>query len=347
MKSALLVTPQRYEVREFPDPVAPSDGLVIRVKMCGVCGSDLRRWHEGPHPGSEPVIGGHEIAGEVIEVGNQVTQFKVGDHVAIAPDVHCGHCYFCKRGLFNLCDNLSFLGITEGYHGGLAQKMLITSDVLANGIVHPMPQNMAMVEGVLAEPASSVLAAQDRAGISLGMTVLIMGGGPIGCLHIVIAKARGASVILSEPSQIRCEMAQRFNPDLILNPNLDDVKARTEEYTGGIGPDVIVCANPSAISQSQAVEIVRKAGKVILFGGLPKANPIAQLNSNLVHYGEIEIVGSFSYHPNYHALALDLISQKRILADELITHSFSLEQINEAFKTASSGKALKVVIETT
>jgi L-iditol 2-dehydrogenase len=346
MKAALLVAARNYEVREVPDPTAPADGLVLKVKACGVCGSDLRRWREGPPPGTEAVTGGHEIAGEVIEIGERVARFKVGDRLAVAPDVHCGYCYYCERSLFNLCDNLRFLGITPGYHGGLAQKLVLTGEMLANGIVHPMPVGMTMVEGALAEPASSVLAAQDRAGTDLGTTILVMGGGPIGCMHVVSAKARGASVILSEPNLERRALAYQFEPDLVLDPGTEDIKARVREFTGGVGPDVIVCANPAAICQTQAVEMVRKGGQVILFGGLPKANPMTSLDGNLIHYGEIQVIGSFSYHPTYHALALEVIHQKRIRSDQFVTHCYRLEQINEAFEMAASGQALKVVVDT-
>jgi L-iditol 2-dehydrogenase len=346
MKAALLVAPQKYEVREVPDPTAPPDGVVLRVGACGVCGSDLRRWREGPPAGTDAVIGGHEIAGEVIEVGERVTRYQVGDHLAVAPDVHCGTCYYCERGWFNLCDHLRFLGITPGFQGGLAQKMVLSGDVFANGVVHSMPAGMTMVEGALAEPASSVLACHDQAGTDLGQTVLVMGGGPIGCLHLVAARARGAAVILSEPSEERRAIAAQFEPDLVLDPTSDDIKARVRHFTGGVGPDVIICANPVAASQTQAVEVVRKGGKVILFGGLPKANPMTSLDGNLVHYGEIEVIGSFSYHPTYHALALKVIEQKRICADQLVTHCFPLEQINEAFQMAAGGKALKVVVDT-
>jgi len=203
-----------------------------------------------------------------------------------------------------------------------------------------------MLEGALAEPASSVLATQDRACIDLGQTVLVMGGGPIGCLHLVSAKARGAAAVLSEPNPERREIANQFAPDLVLDPSNEDIKARVRAFTGGVGPDVVICANPVAATQTQAVEIVRKGGKVILFGGLPKANPMTTLDGNLIHYGEIEIVGSFSYHPTYHALALEVIRQKRIRADQFITHSYPLSEINEAFEMAASGQALKVMINT-
>lgn len=344
MKSATLIAPMQFEVRSIPDPVLPADGLILQVKACGVCGSDLRRWKEGPLAGAEDLIAGHEIAGIVVAVGAQVSAYRLGDYLAVAPDIHCGHCYFCQRGLYNVCDDMHMLGITPGSQGGFAEQMVLAGNTLANGIVHRMPAGMPFQYGALAEPCSSVLATHDRVGTSLHDTVVVMGGGPIGCLHIAVAKARGARVILSEPSPVRREMARIFRPDLILDPATQDVVAMVREATEGRGADSAVCANPVAASQTQAVNLVRKRGKVILFGGLPKANPMTTFDGNRIHYGEIEVVGSFSYHPTYHALAIESLNRGVIPADQLITHTFPIDEVNSAFQTAASGEALKVQV---
>ena len=342
MKSAFITDIQKIEVRETADPVCPEDGLILVVKACGVCGSDLRRWKEGP--GTELVVGGHEIAGVVEAVGSKVSSYAVGDRLALAPDVHCGKCYFCRHGQFNLCDDLHLVGITPGYDGGLTEKMVLTAEILENGIVHHIPAGLDFAEASLAEPCSSVLSAHDHAGTDLGHTVLVMGGGPIGCLHIAVARARGAQVILSEPSEVRQNIAKEFDPVAIIDPFKEDLAARVQEITGGVGADIVVCANPVAATQTQAVEVVRKGGRVILFGGLPKVNPMTSMDGNRIHYGEIEVVGSFSYHPTYHQMALNVIQQGFVPAEKLITHRFPLHQINEAFEAASSGEALKVII---
>jgi L-iditol 2-dehydrogenase len=346
MKAAFLVGIREFEIRDVPEPIAPEDGLVLKVEACGVCGSDLRRWKEGPPQGVDGVVPGHEIGGVVTEVGSGITQYEPGDHLAIAPDIHCGQCYYCRRGMFNLCDTLHFLGITPGYPGGFAEKMVLTKEVLTLGVVHRMPDGLSFVEGALAEPCSSVLAAHQKAGTSLNDTVLVMGAGPIGCLHIVVAQARGARAIVSEPSEKRREMARRFRPEAVVDPFNEDLAACVGQLTGGLGADIVICANPVAATQTQAVEIVRKGGRVVLFGGLPKADPMTTLDSNRIHYGEIEVVGAFSYHPAFHELALDALERKLISADLLVSHSFDLEEIVEAFETAASGEGLKVMVIT-
>jgi L-iditol 2-dehydrogenase len=344
MKAAFLTAPKALELREIPDPVAPADGLVLDVKACGICGSDLRRWKEGPPKGVAGMIPGHEAAGVVAETGKAQTCYAVGDHVAIAPDIHCGRCYYCQKGWYNLCDEIRFIGVTPGLPGALAQKLLLTGEILANGIVHRMPEGMSFAEGGLAEPCCSVLACHERAGTGRGTMVVVLGAGPIGCLHIVVAKARGASVVISEPSPIRRQLAERCGPDAVVDPAVEDLGARVRQMTAGVGADIVICANPIAETQTEAVQIVRKRGKVILFGGLPKANPMVALDSNRIHYGEIEVVGSFSYHPMMHERALDLIHRKVIRADLLVTHTFGLPEIGRAFEAAAAGEALKVVV---
>jgi len=346
VKAAFLTAPRTLELRDTPDPVAPDDGLVLDVKACGICGSDLRRWKEGPPKGAAGMIPGHEAAGVVVETGKAQTCYAVGDHVAIAPDIHCGRCYYCQRGWYNLCDEIRFIGVTPGLPGALAQKLVLTGEILANGIVHRMPEGMSFAEGGLAEPSCSVLACHERAGTGRGAVVVVLGAGPIGCLHIIVAKARGASVVISEPSPIRRRLAERCGPDAVVDPTAEDLRTRVWQMTSGVGADIVICANPIAETQTQAVQIVRKRGKVILFGGLPKANPMVTLDSNRIHYGEIEVVGSFSYHPTMHERALDLIHRKVIKADLLVTHTFGLNDVGKAFETAAAGEALKVVVTT-
>jgi len=350
VKAAFLVDRHTYVVREIPDPAVPEDGVVLAVEACGVCGSDLRRWREGPPVGAgsldgySGIISGHEVGGTVVAVGPAVCDFSVGDRLAIAPDIHCGTCFYCRRGMVNLCDTLHFLGITPGYPGGFAEKLVLTHEVIKQGIVHRIPDGLSSLHAALAEPMSSVLACHDRAGTDLDHTVAIMGAGPIGCLHVAIARSRGARVLISEPSPRRLDYARRFGPDVATDLVGEAFVASVLALTDGRGADIVVCANPVAATQTHAVEAVRKGGRVVLFGGLPKAASMTTLDANRIHYGEIEVVGAFSYQPTMHALALDVLSRGLIPADDMITHTYPLADIAEAFEVAASGEGLKVVI---
>ena len=168
---------------------------------------------------------------------------------------------------------MTMIGITPGFDGGLAEYCVLPAHALAGGTIHQMPPSLSFAQGALGEPLSSVQACHADLGTTLGDTVLVMGAGPIGCLHTVIAHLRGARVILSEPNALRREMAAPFAPELVLDPTTQDVVAEVRAFTQGRGADSAICANPVAATHQQAVEAVRKRGAVVLFGGLPKAAP--------------------------------------------------------------------------
>jgi len=344
VKAAFLMGPQEIDLRDVSEPACPKDGLVLKVEACGICGSDLRRWRQGTSDNTVGIVPGHEIAGVVADVGPRAKGYAVGDRLAVAPDIHCGRCYYCQRGMYNLCDELHFLGVTEGYPGGFAEKVVLPREVLTNGIVHRMHRDLSPIEGALAEPCSSVLAAHDKAGTSLDDTVLVIGAGPIGCLHVVVAQLRGAQVIVSQTSTKRRQLARGFAPEAVVDPRSEDLGERVRSLTDGLGADIVICANPVAETQAQAVEIVRKGGRVILFGGLPRAHPMTTLDGNRIHYGEINVVGGFSYPPRFHQLALDMMQRGLISADLIVTHTFSLGDIHAAFEVAASGQGLKVMV---
>lgn len=345
MKAAFLTGPQTLELREVPDPAVPPDGLVLQVRACGVCGSDLRRWREGPPTGVAHLVQGHELAGVVTAVGPGAPRFQTGDALAVAPDIHCGTCWYCRHARFNLCTSLRLLGITPGLDGGFAEYVALDGEVLRHGIVHRLPEGLGFHAGGLAETLSSVLASHHQCGTSLGETVVVMGAGPIGCLHTVIARARGAAVLVAEPNPFRRLGAERFRPDAIIDVTRTDVVSEVLRLTGGLGADVVICANPVAATQTQAVELARRGGRIVLFGGLPKTSPLVTLNANRIHYGEQQVLGSFSYHPSFHEEALRTLARGVVNVADFVTHTRPLSRIAEAFAIAASGEALKVMVE--
>jgi len=278
------------------------------------------------------------------DVGPQVGRFKIDDRLAVAPDIHCGQCHYCRRGWFNLCVDLKLLGITPELPGGFAERVVLPGALLTNGIVHPMPASLTFAAGAFAETLSSVLASHHNCGTSLGETVVVMGAGPVGCLHIAVAQARGARVMVAEPNPVRRQAAGKFSPDMVLDVTAVDVAAEVKRGTGGIGADVVICANPVAATQTQAVEMARRGGRIVLFGGLPKADPMTRLDGNLIHYGERVVMGAFSYHPRFHEEALRMLARRVLKAEMFITHTRPLARIAEAFAIAQSGEALKVMV---
>lgn len=342
MKAAVFEDVEKIVVREVPDPVCDAGSIVVKVEACGLCGSDIRNFHAGLRSGAKGQIMGHELSGAVVQADASVSRFAVGEAVAIAPDVSCGVCYYCRRGLVNLCVDHRMIG--THWPGGFAQFIQLPAEVLAHGMVHRMPEGLSWAQGALAEPASSVLAAQQNAGIGLGDTVLIIGDGPIGCMHSEVARARGAACVIMV-GLTRLAQARAFAPDALIDAASQDPVAEVKKLTDGLGADVAIVATPVGKTQAQAVEAVRKRGTVILFGGLPKNAPTATLNTNLIHYNEIRVVGAFSYPAYMHETALAVIKAGRIDANKHFTRTVSLEGIVDGIRAAEAGEALKVLVK--
>ena len=342
MKAAVFEGIEKMVVRDVPMPQCEADGILVKVEVCCICGGDMRNFHTGLRYGIERQIMGHEIAGIVEEAGSNVTRFKVGDKVAIAPDVSCGECYYCKRGLVNLCVNHKMLG--TNWPGGFAQYIYLPAEVLNRGFVEHVPDELGFEEAAMSEPASSVIACQEYNNVSLGDTVVIIGDGPIGCLHIEVARARGASKIIMV-GLTRLESVPQFKPDYIIDSASQNPVEEVLKITGGLGADIVICAAPVTMIQEQGLEMVRKRGKVVLFGGVNKNNPMTSLNSNLIHYNEITVVGAFSYPATGLLKAVNMIAEGRISAKKFVTKSVKLHEIPEGIAFAEQGKALRVAVK--
>lgn len=344
MKAAFIVGRRQIEIRDLPDPVAPPGGVVLRVEACGVCGSDLRAWRDGFRIEIREQVPGHEVAGVVVDVGaGAPDRFRVGDAWAVAADVSCYRCKYCRRGFPNLCENHRILG--THFPGGMAEFLVLTEEMLHGGILHPVPEGVSPTEAAMAEPLASVIASQEDAGVQLGDTVVVYGAGPIGCLHGAVARSRGARVILVDPAQQRLEMARQVVHAAVYVAAAGEAAVETVmRETDGAGADVAIVAAPVAAAVSQAIASTRKRGTVILFGGLPRSTPEAAVDVNRIHYNELTVRGAFSYRPHHHQRALAVISEGRIPIGALVTHELPLDRIEEAFRILDEGKALKVCI---
>ena len=318
----------------------PQGGLLVKVEACGICGSDVRNYHNGLKDNITNQIMGHEIAGVV--VSSDSPRFREGARVALAPDVSCGECWYCKHGLVNLCENHRMLG--THFPGGFAQFIALEDVVLRRGFVEPIPEGMPPQYAAFAETVSAVLACQRRCNVSLGDTVVIIGDGPVGCLHLEAARARGASKIIML-GRDKLELAKSFGPDHLLLNDPDKTVAQVRKLTGGIGADIVICAVPTIAVQQQALDMVRKRGVVVIYGGVPKHNETTSLNSNRIHYDEITVTGAFSYPSTGLADALSAIHTGKISADKYLNAVVPLERIAEGITLVEQGKALKVMVD--
>lgn len=344
MKASILYGPNDIKYEEVPDPQCPEKGIVLEIKACGICGSDLRTMEGGSKNKIYPSIIGHEITGEIIESNN--SEYNIGDFLAVAPIVPCGECWYCKQGIQNLCDNMREIGLATGIAGGFAEYMSLTEELLKKGYINKISQDSDLVTAVVNETASSCLQAQINTNMVMEDLVLIIGGGTIGLLHSEIAKIRGArETIVAELNSEKAELAVKQGFNEVVNHGSSDkeLKKIVMDKTKGRGADVVITACPSGQAQADALSLVRKRGKVILFGGIPKdKKPF--LDTNLIHYKEIEIYGASAYTPIYNKKALDLVTSGRINANKFITHKYSLDELEQAFKDMKDGKMIKGVV---
>ncbi|MBD3183232.1 alcohol dehydrogenase catalytic domain-containing protein [Candidatus Poribacteria bacterium] len=344
MKAAVLEGLEKITVKEVETPKLEDDrGLLLKMKSCAVCGSDLRIYHYGNPRVKPPQIIGHEIAGEVAEVGSKVNRFKVGDRVAIGADVPCGECAFCRDGQGNNCE----INYAMGYQfpGGFAEYLLVDPLVITHGPIHKIPGELGYDEAALAEPLACCINGLELSWLSLGDTVAIIGAGPVGCMMAELARYMGArKVMISQRSKTRLEMAKKYDIDVVISATEEDFTERVMEETDGMGADVVLTATSSLEAQKQALTVIKNRGRVNFFAGLPKGTDPIMLDTNMIHYKECYLFGSHGSTPRHHRMALEFLASGRINARKFISHNFPLDQIMEAFDTVESRKGMKVVI---
>jgi L-iditol 2-dehydrogenase len=342
MDAVVVRAPLQYGVEQVPIPPVPEGGLLLKVGAVSLCGSDLRTLRSGHRKVKLPWIIGHEICGRVVEVGASYRGlWVVGDLLAVGPLAYCGRCDFCFNGQFELCEGYREIGQT--WQGGMAEFIAIPEECVRLGNIQVLPAQTDPAWAAISEPVSSCINAQEKGNLSLGDTVVIVGTGPIGCIHASLARARGADqVILVDIVEERLKLAEAFGPDATLNASKIDIVSEVRRLTRGKGPDVVITATPSPTAQIQAVEMARKGGRVLLFGGLPIDQSKPGVDMNLVHYNALHLIGTTIFAPRHQVLALKLILSGRIPADLLITR-FPLKDFVSGAQQALEGKLLKAV----
>lgn len=344
MKASVYEGYDKIVVKEIPTPTVDNNSVLVRVRACAVCGSDIRIFHYGNNRVTPPQTLGHEISGDVVEVGKNVTKFKPGDRVAIGADVPCGECAFCEAGIGNNCQ----INYAMGYQfaGGFAEYLLLNKTVVNFGPVHKIPDHVSYDEAALAEPLACVLNALELAPVKLNDTVALIGAGPIGMMLCHVAKAMGAAkVILINRSMPRLEIARSIDAaDVYVCSSEEDSIQRVLDETGGLGADVIFTSCPSPQAQVDALKMAKNRARISFFGGLPKDKSEVTLDTNIIHYKELLITGAHGSMPIHHGKAIDLIASGKIDIKKYLTHKFPLDQIQQAFEAAENHAGLRVVV---
>jgi len=347
MKAAVYYGIKDLRIEERPVPEIGSGEILLKISACAICGTDVRIFNHGHKHINQPQILGHEISGVVKKTGKNVEGFEEGDRVVVDPIVACGKCYYCKRGLTNLC--LEFKKSTEAfgwtYPGGFAEYMRIPSKAIERGNLIKLGNNINNIEASIAEPMGCALNGQIISEVGLGDKVLIIGSGPIGCMHINLAKTLGATkVIISELNQERLELAKQFNADLYVNPQKENLNEILLEATDGLGPTVIIIAAPSKKAQEMSLDLAANHAHINFFGGLPKEDHFVNLDSNIIHYKELYIHGTSGTTNNYIRNCIDLMEGKRIDGNKFISKTITLDELPNIMMEANKGNNLKVVV---
>jgi len=345
MKAVVVRAPMQYGVEEVPVPEAPRGGLLLRVVACGLCGSDLRTLRAGHRKVTFPWIIGHEVCGTVAETGpGYAGPWRVGERLAVGPMAYCGVCGFCQDGRYELCED--YREIAQAWPGGFAEYLAVPEPCVRLGNVRRSPEGLDPAYAAISEPVSSCINAQERGRVGLGDTVAIIGAGPVGCIHISLARARGASkVYIADVVGERLRMAEAFGPDATIDASQHDTVAEVMRLTGGKGADVVITATPAPVASVQGVEMARKDGRILIFGGLPVGESNPGVDINTVHYRALHVIGTTIFAPRHQRIALDLMASGRMPLDALVTHRFPLTDFVAGAELALAGKVLKAVFE--
>lgn len=345
MKVVRFYAPGDIRVEDAPEPTAGSQEVKIRVKACSMCGTDVKISKFGHHHIHPPRVMGHEIAGEVVEVGSEVSGYVPGDRVQVIAAIPCGECDDCRKGNLTICPNQ----VSMGYHfdGGFAEYMVVPHEVLKVDGLNKIPDGVSFAEASTAEPMACALNAQELVGINPGDDVVVIGSGPIGCMHVRLARSFGAGrVFLVELSRPRLDMsAERVNPDAAICSGEVDAVEKVLELTNGRGADVVITAAASGKAQEDGMRMLARKGRISFFGGLPKDNPTITLDSNWVHYRELMIIGANGSAPSHNKRALQLIADGKVPVADLITNRVGLDDVVDALGIVQRGEGIKVTVE--
>jgi len=340
MKAAMLYGIKDLRIEDVDVPEVKAGEVLVRVKAATTCGTDLKIFQRGYVKKiiKLPTVFGHEWAGEVVEVGEGLDWPKKGMRVRAGNSAPCLHCKMCQKGQYNLCENMIWLW------GAYAEYIKVPARmVLVN--MQEIPQHVSYEEASMTEPLACVLHGAEEAGVKLGDTVTVIGAGPIGLLHLLTAKRKGAGKIISiDLVEERLDFAKKLGADETVNAGKGDVVEKVRRLTGGYGVDIVVEAIGLPATWEQALKLVRKGGTVLQFGGCPPGTEI-KVDTELLHYGEVTVRGAFHATPLHFKKALNLIASRTIDVRALVTRKMKLEEIKEAFEILSTTKSeIKIVI---
>ena len=338
LKAAVLYEKKNIKIEEVDLP-ANQDNIMIKIAACGICMSDVKAYQEGQsHYFKPPVILGHEYVGTIAKISKKNEDFKIGDRVAVIHAVNCGYCNYCQRGSFELCENKQ-----RASNGGFAEYVSI-KEKFAKIALLKIPEKLSTNEATFLEPVACCIETLEKCNIKLGDTVVIIGAGVMGLLLLQLSLLSGASkVIVSEINEYRRNIAKSLGATVV-NPEEIDLKKFITKETCSEGVDVAITTVFKEDIIKECFLFTRKQGTVFIFGSAIK-NPDLLINSNKIHYDQINIMGSSAYKPFHFSIALKLLKENRISVTPLITSVEPLKNIAGALDNYIKPENLKIIIE--
>ncbi len=345
MKAARFHAPGKIRIEDVNIPQIGSEEILVKVKVALTCGTDVKMYKRGHPKVIPPITMGHEFSGTVEETGQKVAnKFRIGDRVAVANSAPCNNCFFCKTGKPNLCEHLLETLIGFSVDGAYAEYIRVPALIVRQN-TYVMPENISFEEASLLEPLACAINGIDAANIGLGDTVLILGSGPIGLIHLQLAKLKGASkVIVTDLQAERLKIAGKLGADVVIDASKEDQLSRVKEITGGLGADKVIEAVGLPQTWELAFQMTRKAGTTLFFGGCPSGAQVS-LDTERIHYEDLTIKGIFHHTPVSVLKAFKLISSGRFIGKPLITEEMSLSELENALTKMGRGECVKIAIK--
>jgi L-iditol 2-dehydrogenase len=339
MRVAMYYNNRDIRIEELPRPEIGIEEVLIRIEASGICGSDVMEWYR-IH--KAPLVLGHEIAGEIVEVGSRVEKYRPGDRVAASHHVPCNTCHYCLSGHPTACDTLRR---TNFYPGGFAEYVRLPAINVDRGI-YPLPEGLSYEAATFIEPLACVLRAQQIARLSPGQTVLVLGSGLAGLLHIQLARSLGAGrIVATDLSPFRLEAARQLGANDVF-PADHYTPALLQEVNGGFLADLVLVCTGARQAQLQALASVERGGTILFFAPTDQGVTIPLSINDLFFRNDITLTTSYAGSPADHWRASQLIQAGILDLDRLITHRFPLAQTQEGFRLVAAAEAsLKVIIE--
>jgi L-iditol 2-dehydrogenase len=339
LRQAVLLKPHVLELRDWM-PTHPAHGeLLIQIRCALSCGTDLKTFRRGHPLWPTPTPIGHEFSGVVVEVGNGVDAFHVGDEIMCAPTAPCGACFYCDRGQENLCDD----ALGRMVLGAYADMIILPAHIVAQN-TFIKPRSLPFEEAALLEPLSCVVHAQEIAKPEQHETAVIVGAGPFGLLHMITLRAAGVrEIVMVGRGRQRLRWAAEMGADRVVDARRDDVVSEVSRLNGGYGPDLVIECTGQIDGWQDTINYVRRGGRAVLFGGCPVGTTL-NVDTRRMHYDNLSVLAPFHFRPRDVAKTREMLCERKLNFGAIINARRRLSELEEVFAMLDRGEILKCAI---